>query len=765
MKYFAETDLGVVLIVDGINAMQRWDALTSSPELAGLVAPITAPTLGVSAPGAGAIVGTYTSYLRFVDRLGYVSNLSPISNSFSPQKAGGNVTGATFAAPIVITSAAHGLVTGAIVKVMDVGGNTSANNTWTVTVVDANNFSLDGSSGNADYLGAGTWTSGVDTLVYTNVQTMSDPKVVRRQILRNTDGQTDTYYVDVDTTDLVSTTFSSTQIDDLLAAGIAVPILDDDGLPLANAHGVPPTSFTSITPHLTRIFGTGQLDVDDGSCVVTNGSATVQGMGTAWKTGLTGRFLNVKGATQTYEISNINETLQTLTLTVVYADTTEKFAEYTIRPAPAQRRLVYYTPAGEPESWPATFALQIQEDGDDISGTMARGSFLYVLEKRHIYKLTFQNDPAKDGAIFLAANRGSINARSWAIVDNDAYMLDEYGIWKFDSTGQVDSLSTDIQELFRPNSLYHFHVNWKAFKSFFCVVSRPQETVRWFICLEGDDLPRHSLAYNYRLKRWWIEKWPFKVGAGLAAHINNVPYTLLSGENNKTFVIWFGTTDIAQPANGTIRGSVTDWSLTSITDSTANFSTSGIGSVLNAPITVVYGGGKSQQRRVVDATTTKITLDYPLTVGLETSSGDLPSVYQIGGVNWEWRSTWMRLGQAEMEVDRSIEILFETSAKTGTFDYLLNQDFQGAEIQGKTKSSEDGGGAETIKGFSERIIDLTKSSGVVQIQMPRTREGFSDGTRYNQIALSGSTNEDVVAIYEIIITGMGNIAVVSQQPG
>jgi hypothetical protein len=195
----------------------------------------------------------------------------------------------------------------------------------------------------------------------------------------------------------------------------------------------------------------------------------------------------------------------------------------------------------------------------------------------------------------------------------------------------------------------------------------------------------------------------------------------------------------------------------------ANFSTSGIGSVINAPVTIVYGGGKSQERRVVDATSTQLTFSPPLTVGLDVLDGDLPSVYQIGGINWAWRSTWMRLGQAETSVDRNIEVLFETGAKPNTMDFLLNQDFQGAEIQSRSRDSAEGGGVETIDGFPERIIDLTKKSGVILVQMPRTREGFSDGSRYNQIAFSGSTNEDPVAIYEIIITGMGSVAVVGQQ--
>lgn len=65
------------------------------------------------------------------------------------------ITGATNAAPISITAAAHGLATGAKVMIARVGGNTNANGVWTVTVVDANTFTLDGSTGNAVYTSGG----------------------------------------------------------------------------------------------------------------------------------------------------------------------------------------------------------------------------------------------------------------------------------------------------------------------------------------------------------------------------------------------------------------------------------------------------------------------------------------------------------------------------------------------------------------------------------------------------------------------------------
>jgi hypothetical protein len=70
------------------------------------------------------------------------------------------VVGATNASPIVITTnAPHGLDTGDMCLVTDVTGNTAANgdfnNGWTVTVLSATTFSLNGSSGNGAYVSGG----------------------------------------------------------------------------------------------------------------------------------------------------------------------------------------------------------------------------------------------------------------------------------------------------------------------------------------------------------------------------------------------------------------------------------------------------------------------------------------------------------------------------------------------------------------------------------------------------------------------------------
>lgn len=69
----------------------------------------------------------------------------------------GSLTGATNASPISVTATAHGFATGAKVTISGVLGNVNANGTFTITVVDANTFTLNGSTGSGSYTSGGTY--------------------------------------------------------------------------------------------------------------------------------------------------------------------------------------------------------------------------------------------------------------------------------------------------------------------------------------------------------------------------------------------------------------------------------------------------------------------------------------------------------------------------------------------------------------------------------------------------------------------------------
>src|SRR6516165_2157175 len=64
-----------------------------------------------------------------------------------------NVQGASNSSPILITSNSHDLSTGMQITISGCLGNTAANGTWTIMVVDAINFQLNNSIGNGIWVG------------------------------------------------------------------------------------------------------------------------------------------------------------------------------------------------------------------------------------------------------------------------------------------------------------------------------------------------------------------------------------------------------------------------------------------------------------------------------------------------------------------------------------------------------------------------------------------------------------------------------------
>lgn len=745
IEYFCEDGAGDIFIANGIGPMLRWDGFASAFEEAGMIPPAT--LLVVGGAGAGPIVGEYFAFQRFVDAKGNWSDLSPISVSYTASGSTGSITGATSASPIEITSAAHGLNTGDTVKITGVGGNTGANGTFTITVTAANKFTLDDSHSSGSYDGSGTWISGVDSIEYTSVPVPTEAKVVRRQILRNTDGQAVTFYVDVDSVDLVATSFSSTLDDTLLAANEAVPLLDSENRPFANLHAKPLTYFPFLALHNDRMFSCGSVDYTKGHVKVTNGSTTVTGVGTDWKSTMNARFLYVSGATEIYEIDSVNETLQTLTLTAAYTSPTDKFAFYAIKPPPAYDRLISYSEPGKPQSWPAINAVSVQETGDRFTGLAVQGPFVYALESRHLHKLTFSVNPTIDGGVFMAASRGCVNNRCWIATDDTLYSLDELGIYAF-SARSVEPLSLAIQGLFRAQDLQTnvlFRINWKRREFFHAVLDRQQEVIRWFVCLDGHRYPHDAICYGYRSQKTWIERFPFAITGAVTGDMGGLPQVYYGGPHSKIIAAWQGTLDLANPDLGDVRGTATLATLFTLTDSAAAFA-----SVINSPLSIVSGKGKGQTRKIVEATTTELTIDRPWNILPDTTS-----VYQIGGVHWFYRTGWMRFAKAEKDTPRALELAWEPLEQDALADLRFIVDVADRFVlQAANRSAKDGDGAAAVKGEPELTIDLKWPDGVTRQLLPGHKEHHIRGRRYVQFELEGYSNTEKILVYQWIFEGV-----------
>jgi hypothetical protein len=119
---------------------------------------LTDSALNLPYPTAGSTV--YSLNQRFMGTAPYIRQGRTNFGTFAlstDNTTSSSVSAATNTSPIQITtSATNSLVTGQTVIIFGVGGNTAANGTFVITVIDNTHFTLNGSTGNGTYTSGGT---------------------------------------------------------------------------------------------------------------------------------------------------------------------------------------------------------------------------------------------------------------------------------------------------------------------------------------------------------------------------------------------------------------------------------------------------------------------------------------------------------------------------------------------------------------------------------------------------------------------------------
>lgn len=167
------------------------------------------------------------------------------------KKATKSVSGATVANPSVITtSAAHGLVTGDVVTISGVGGTTTVNGTFVVTVLTSTTFSV-------PVAGVGAYTSGgtVTPLGAINSNTASGAAEIYF-----TGTAKDQYYIQVD---VVSITGTGTIGTDTIQFTVSLDAGRTTNLPRVTLDTSSATTYLIPQTGVTVHFGTGDVAVGD----------------------------------------------------------------------------------------------------------------------------------------------------------------------------------------------------------------------------------------------------------------------------------------------------------------------------------------------------------------------------------------------------------------------------------------------------------------------------------------------------------------------
>lgn len=743
---------GVLQVWNGIDPVLRFSATYGALETAGVVAPTATPA--ITGSGFGSIVGDYFAYVRFIDRDGNISSLSPVSAQFSAWSQSFNITGASNASPIVVTGTFTGIGTGQVIKVAGVTGNTAANGIWyAVPVTGGIQLWYDAanpSAGNGTYGSGGTLTTGLAQIQYLNVAVPTESKVVTRQILRNQDGDATVFYVDIETDDLTSDMFTSVLTSADLAFQTPVPLADENGHTLVDKT-IPPNYKKFATFFSGRMFAAGNEPYTEGACVVTNGSRTVTGIGTEWgPLTFKGRFFEVVGGNKQYTIDFVTSTTS-LTLTEPYEGSTDPYAYYTIHAGDGERRAIYWSEPEQPEAWPLSNSLTLEADpgAGELTALIPLRSWVYIAAENRLYRLSFVNDPLLDGFVSKSSKRGAVNNRCAVMAEDLCYMLDNLGLHAFAGNDDTDIGTPGVQDLFRQNPDSQYRINWNAQRYFHAAYDPGYATVRWFVSLGGNYTPHHAICYSLRLKRWWLEEYPFPIASSCVGRLNGKPQ-LFVGTNGKR-IMAFGASPLDGPSvnTGTLRGTVTSAGLDWLACSSASYPTSG---VVGNPIYIVRGKGKGQQRNISSVSSTRINVDQPWAVSLDTTS-----VFQIGGIAWHWRGGWLRWAEKQDNSTRAISIHSKPTAGESELYIRVYKDLADTAVDEWTRvrSLSEGNGIGLLANnpTTDLSIDTTKATGYVTQRMDGFRDLYTDAWRFMSLEVAGVSNEEPQKIFRVIVDG------------
>ena len=611
---------------------------------------------------------------------------------------------------------------------------------------------VDGNVSNLSQISNTIVVSGVGSIQYVFVPNPSDARVARRQILRNTNGQQTTYYVDSETGPPFNNGpyFSSRNEADL-ATQEAVVLIDSEGRDISDRFGVPRADRPFLAHYLGRIFSCGDIPYTDGHVEAINGSQFISGVGTSWTADMVGRFFYLGGSQ--YEVTGVDVAGQVLGLRTPFTGVSTKFGEYTIRAGIAERNLLFWSESGgQYDGWASDSAIEVGDLQDEITGLMETQSFLYILQRRSMYRLSYQRNPAEDGAVYLAARRGAVNNRVWVHVGSVTYIMDERGIYTFDGANAED-ISGPIQDLFFNSGEYvgRLRINWLSASYFHAAVDSTAQVIRWFVCLGGDRLPRHSLCFNYRTQAWWIEEYPFLVGASVSVP-GNSPFVAVGGMGPKLHGLSQSSLD--GPETGvSIRGMVTFATLTSIQDSNSSFPSTGM---VGSPIAIVAGKGKGQVRTIASVLGTQIDIVMPWT-----TIPDSTSLYQVGSIPWRWTSNRMTWADVEQGNPRKIGVMFAPQANPASLDVQVYDELDQVPINFDVdwpRMAEESDGVTCRAGLPDATVDLTTKRGYCEVRVDGTQDRKTPEANAFRVGLRGFSGRSHLRVHQISVKGatLGN---------
>lgn len=457
----------------------------------------------------------------------------------------------------------------------------------------------------------------------------SPPARATHWIVERTVASGTTFYpVNLDTTSTSGTAIGTTSYSDNVADTTL-----NARLILPNNQGIP-RRHQFCWANGANLFAAGKR-VHTAICTTSNGSANVSSSDGQFTSDMVGEDFSIDADTNgvTYKIATVTSANAIVLATNYGGDGATTWASIT-----SARNLVAWCEAGQAESWGATVVggvsneVLIGEAGEALTAGVGLGqSGCLLCSTDHMYLLSYRYDPqgqglGGDGQIVpLRSRRGALGFRCVANVNGVVYGMDQYGVWA-STGGEPHDITKGIKGSWRALDFSQRNNFWIGYDPTYNQLS-------FFVVESGQTYPNTRFVYDLD-RADWIGTKPHPTAAYLCGV--TLPDSLLSlrlmffqslVSTGKCYAYFdqIGTT-LGAPPTGTIKGTATAGTATTITDSGASFTTAGEG-LKGVPVTIVRASNGSEETRVILSNTATVLTTTEF-AGVAPTATD---AYKIGG--------------------------------------------------------------------------------------------------------------------------------------
>lgn len=535
--------------------------------------------------------------------------------------------------------------------------------------------------------------------------TADDSQITHKRIFQNTVGQATTYYKVAD----ISATQNSYVANSSDATISVAAVMEED-------HDPPQWFRPYLLFYQGRMHAYGSRIESNGDIDITG--AAVTGSGTHFTQALVGQTLHVSGSTITRQISAVSSTTA-LTLSAAYSGTVSN-AAYKIYNG-TQKSSWVWSKAGYEEYWPILNELAIFEnDNDEPTGLFIVQGQMFATKRRHVYRLLWQGDPLTGGAVYQALdNRGAVNQNCIVVVGATAYILDQRGFYQFDGGSTATPIDQAVMRLVNASDEpVADRINWAQKDKFHGFYDQKRNRVVWFVACGTDTEPRNAFVYDVTMQRWVVESYRQGITANCVMDDDDGNSRNWLGDENGCVWAYSISSRDGAPSTGTLRGSVTGFSGTTVTDSTASFANTG-DKLVGVPVYFESGTSAGQWGIVQSNNGTTLTLKAapsPAPVAGDT--------YIIGAIEMSLKTRWFSLQSPHLEKNtRSLRVYFETESTEMYMRVRMYNDFSSTPyIDWRCPTRERVDGVETPATANTDgwlTVYLDEDSGYVEVPIGR----------------------------------------------